>query len=80
MLTAETGAMIWLLLATYLELPVSTTHSIVGGIIGFALAFGGGSAVTWYERKADFPYVGKAICHSQSTVRKDELSLIPHTC
>jgi phosphate/sulfate permease len=47
MLAAETGAMIWLLLATYLELPVSTTHSIVGGIIGFALAYGGGSAVNW---------------------------------
>lgn len=27
MLCAETGAMIWLLLATYLELPVSTTHA-----------------------------------------------------
>lgn len=49
--------MVWLLLATYLELPVSTTHSIVGGIIGFALAFGGGSAVVWYEPKADFPYI-----------------------
>ncbi|KAF6263080.1 phosphate transporter [Scenedesmus sp. NREL 46B-D3] len=52
MLTAETGAMIWLLLATYMELPVSTTHSIVGGIIGFSLAYGGGSAVIWYEPKA----------------------------
>ncbi|WIA17922.1 hypothetical protein OEZ85_009416 [Tetradesmus obliquus] len=51
MLCAETGAMIWLLLATYLELPVSTTHSIVGGIIGFSLAYGGGNAVTWYEPK-----------------------------
>lgn len=58
MLTAETGAMIWLLTATYLELPVSTTHSIIGGIIGFALVFGGGNAVVWYEPKADFPYVG----------------------
>jgi sodium-dependent phosphate transporter len=57
MLTAETGAMIWILLATYMELPVSTTHSIVGGIIGFALAFGGGNAVVWYEPKADFPYI-----------------------
>lgn len=57
MLTAETGAMIWLLLATYMELPVSTTHAIVGGIIGFSLAYGGGGAVTWYEPKAEFPYV-----------------------
>ncbi|KAF6259740.1 sodium/phosphate symporter [Scenedesmus sp. NREL 46B-D3] len=57
MLTAETGAMVWVLLASYLELPVSTTHSIVGGIIGFALALGGGGAVVWYEPKADFPYI-----------------------
>ena len=48
MLSAETGAMIWLLLATYLELAVSTTHSIVGGIIGFSLVYGGGKAVNWW--------------------------------
>ncbi len=28
MLSAETAAMTWLLLATYLEFPVSTTHAI----------------------------------------------------
>lgn len=57
MLTAETAACIWILVATYLELPVSTTHSIIGGIIGFALAFGGGGAVLWYSPRPDFPYV-----------------------
>jgi hypothetical protein len=35
MLCAETGAMIWILLATYLEPPASTTHSIIGGVLGF---------------------------------------------
>ncbi|GBF97831.1 sodium phosphate symporter [Raphidocelis subcapitata] len=57
MLSAETGAMIWLLLATYLELAVSTTHSIVGGIIGFSLVYGGGKAVNWYSKTKSFPYV-----------------------
>ena len=58
MLCAETGAMLWILFATYLELPVSTTHSIVGGIIGFALVFGGANAVIWYEPKDAFPFIG----------------------
>lgn len=47
MLCAECGSSIWILLATYLELPVSTTHAIIGGVVGFALVFGGGNAVTW---------------------------------
>ena len=50
-------AMIWILMATYLELPVSTTHSIIGGIMGFALVFGGADAVVWYEPSPDFPFM-----------------------
>lgn len=40
---------IWLLLATYLELPVSTTHSVIGGIIGMALVAKGSDAVVWFK-------------------------------
>lgn len=39
----------WLLFATKFGLPVSTTHSIIGAIIGFALASKGESAVYWGE-------------------------------
>jgi len=39
---------IWLFLATYLELPVSTTHSTIGAIVGFGLCSpGGAAAVNW---------------------------------
>ncbi|KAF8059159.1 PHO89 [Scenedesmus sp. PABB004] len=57
MLCALTSAAFWLLFATYCELPVSTTHSIVGGVIGFALVYKGGSAVIWCGRTSQFPYV-----------------------
>ncbi|GBF90573.1 hypothetical protein Rsub_03145 [Raphidocelis subcapitata] len=57
MLCALTGAAIWLLVATYWELPVSTTHSIVGGVMGFALVYGGPSAVVWNKRISEFPFV-----------------------
>ena len=47
MLCADLASAIWLTVATYLRWPVSTTHSIIGAIIGFALAYGGDSAVNW---------------------------------
>jgi len=38
---------LWLYLATYLELPVSTTHSAVGGVIGMAMVTVGATCVDW---------------------------------
>lgn len=40
MMSALLGAAVWLLFATWRGLPVSTTHSIVGGIVGAAVTTG----------------------------------------
>ncbi len=37
-LSAILGASLWITVATYYQLPVSTTHSIVGAMVGFGLA------------------------------------------
>ena len=47
MLSAMLAAGVWLNLATFLGLPVSTTHSIIGAIVGFGLLVGGLSAIHW---------------------------------
>ncbi len=47
MLSALLAAGLWLQLATMAGLPVSTTHSIVGAVIGFALIAIGPTAVDW---------------------------------
>lgn len=47
MLCSNIAAGIWLNLATYFKFPVSTTHSIIGAIIGFSLAYGGSESVLW---------------------------------
>jgi PiT family inorganic phosphate transporter len=49
LLSALLAASLWVCLATYKNLPVSTTHSIVGAIIGVGLVAGGPSAVHWGE-------------------------------
>ena len=47
MLAALLAAAIWLMVASYRGWPVSTTHSIVGAIVGFAIAGIGMDAVNW---------------------------------
>ena len=48
---AMTGALLaaalWLNLATYIGAPVSTTHAIVGGVLGAGIAATGTAAVNW---------------------------------
>ncbi|ATW45227.1 inorganic phosphate transporter [Glaesserella parasuis] len=47
MMSALFAAGTWLLLASKMGWPVSTTHSIIGAIIGFALVTVGAEAVHW---------------------------------
>lgn len=48
MMSALLASALWVHLATYLGAPVSTTHSIVGGVLGAGLAAVGVEAVDWY--------------------------------
>ncbi|MEJ5257368.1 MAG: inorganic phosphate transporter [Fervidobacterium sp.] len=46
-ISALFAAGIWVMFATVYGMPVSTTHSIIGGMIGFGLASGGMKVVYW---------------------------------
>ena len=47
MLSALLAGAVWLNLATYFGAPVSTTHSIVGGVVGAGIAAAGLDVVDW---------------------------------
>ncbi|SBS87853.1 phosphate transporter, partial [Plasmodium malariae] len=47
MFSALMGATIWLAIATCFGLPVSTTHSIIGALMGFGLAAGHNKSIKW---------------------------------
>jgi len=47
MISALIAAALWLHIASYLGWPVSTTHSIVGGVVGFGVIAGGMDVINW---------------------------------
>lgn len=47
----------WDITATHFGFPVSTTHTVIGAIIGMAVAISGFGAVDWCSSKDDFPYI-----------------------
>jgi len=51
-LSALLAAALWVSFATWKSLPVSTTHSIVGAMIGFGIMAGGISVINWAKLAA----------------------------
>ncbi len=49
MVSALLATSVWLQVASYFGWPVSTTHAIVGAILGFGVAIGGADSVKWAE-------------------------------
>ncbi len=47
MMAALLAAAVWVNLATYVGAPVSTTHAVVGGVLGAGVAAAGIAAVNW---------------------------------
>ncbi len=43
------AAAIWATLSTWKEMPISTTHSIIGALMGFGIVVGGVSSVNWLK-------------------------------
>ncbi len=52
MMAALLSAALWLNLATWIGAPVSTTHSVVGGVVGAGIAAAGASSVAWGKMAA----------------------------
>lgn len=49
MLAALVATSLWLHLATYFGQPVSTTHAIIGAVIGFGVVAHGPDSIQWYK-------------------------------
>lgn len=52
MLTALAASALWVNLATLVGAPVSTTHSVIGGILGAGIAVSGLTAINWTTMSA----------------------------
>ncbi|KAJ9518999.1 hypothetical protein QJQ45_026327 [Haematococcus lacustris] len=69
MVCALTISAIWNIGASYFELNVSSTHSIIGAIIGFAIIYDGNNAVIWQvpDPNSFPPYKASCCVHHLSS-------------
>jgi phosphate/sulfate permease len=47
MMSALIATAVLIHIASYIQLPISTTHALVGGVLGFGLIVGGSEAIHW---------------------------------
>ena len=59
MIAALLAAGLWLQIASYFGWPVSTTHSIVGAVVGFGSVALGISVINWVGEQGQFGGVAK---------------------
>lgn len=57
MVCAQIAVAFWDNFACHLELPVSTTHTTVGAIVGMSLVIYGGNSVVWIKRTPTFIFI-----------------------
>jgi PiT family inorganic phosphate transporter len=62
-LAAVVGAIVWNLLTWFYGIPSSSSHALIGGLVGAAMAKGGAAMVTWdgLLEKVVIPLVGSPI-------------------
>jgi PiT family inorganic phosphate transporter len=83
MMAAPIASALWLNLATWMGAPVSTTHSIVGGVMGAPIMAAGFGAVNWAKMgqiaasRVIFPILGGAVAALFLAFIKARISDVP---
>jgi hypothetical protein len=63
---------VWLLLATVAKLPVSTSHSIVGAMVGITVAIAGVHGIKWMKM-VEIGRCEKSSCHTNASIHFSDI-------
>lgn len=84
MLSALISTGLWLQVASFFGWPVSTTHTVVGGVIGFGVIFGGLESIQWAQVSSIAaswivsPFLGGMVSYLIFTLIRRHILYHPH--